>query len=78
MPFKCELQMEAQSIFKVLNYRLVSVLTFLIVQGGRGSRSYQDLEGLAVDLFNNDPTVISVMGSKAFTRESWSEEVSFK
>ena len=51
---------------------------FFIVQGGRGSRSYQDLEGLAVDLFNNDPTVISVMGSNAFTRESWSEEVRFQ
>ena len=70
--------MEVLSTFKVPRYRSILVLTFFIVQGGRGSRSYQNLEGLAVDLFNNDPTVISVMGSNAFTRESWSEEVRFQ
>ena len=33
------------------------------------------MEGLAVELFNNDPVVIEKLGENAFNRASWTKEV---
>merc|ERR1712176_478474 len=39
-----------------------------------GQRTFQNLEGLAVQMFNNDPDVIAVMGRNYFDEKSWTEE----
>ena len=51
-------------------------LNFSLVSNGRGNlRTYKDMEGLAVELFNNDPVVIEKLGENAFNRASWTKEV---
>ena len=50
---------------------------FYLILVRSGQRTFQNLEGLAVQMFNNDPDVIAVMGSNYFDEKSWTEEVGY-